>query len=400
LPRYRRCTRLFVVFAIIASTLTMGATPAAAQGERVLYSSTGPNPQAAVSFNGEGDIFWTANTLVNELTPGLRGEWAYSTPYTSDNNSDPEGTVIFDSAGNLYGVAGPFTRNDGYIFELTPSAGGGWTEQTIYTFPPTGAQGSSPYVGMTFDIDGNLYGTTAYGGAYGSQYSGGTVFELTPEPGGGWKHQILHSFGGGLDGSTPWTSLIFDSAGDLYGATRLGGAYTQGTVFRLTRQPGGGWRANILHSFGKNRDGKSPINNLALDAAGNLYGTTLEGGTHGLGTAFELIPQADGTWSEEVLHNFSGSDGNSPYSGLTRYSSGNLYGTTFLGGAHNAGVVFQLIPQGNGTWAERVLHSFSGMAGDGANPLAGLIFGPSGNLYGTTSAGGANGEGIVYEIAP
>ncbi len=401
MPATRLCIRLFVTLAILAFTLTT-STPAPAQAVNVLYSSTGPNPQAAVTFNAAGDLFWTANTLVNELTPQTGGGFSYSIPFASDNNSDPEGTVVFDSAGNLYGVAGPFKGNDGYVFELSPVAGGGWTEQTIYTFSATGKRGSSPYVGLTIDSSGNLYGTTAYGGAYGGPQSGGTVFELsTPQAGGPWVQKVLHNFGNGLDGQLPWSSLILDSAGNLYGTTQIGGEYTYGTVYELTHQPGGTWKETILHTFSLDADGQAPYNNLALDAAGNLYGATIRGGYEGLGTVFELSPQANGTWSEKILHGFSGRDGSSPYSGVTLDSAGNIYGTTFSGGAvHDAGIIFELVPKGNGNYSEKVLHGFTGTDGDGANPLAGVVFGPDGNLYGTTEAGGTNGEGTVYEMAP
>ena len=403
-----RSARLYVPFAMaiaIASILTIAAPTGSAQTVKILYSSTGPSPQANVTFDAAGDLFWTANYLINELTPGSGGSWSYSEPFDSYNynnyESDPEGTVVFDSAGNMYAAVGPARDNDGYILELTPAAGGTWTPQTIYAFPPTATYGSSPYAGLIFDTAGNLYGTTAYGGAYGAQYSGGTVFELSPQAGGGWKHQILHSFGNGTDGSIPVTKLILDSAGNLYGATESGGIYSQGTVYKLTKQPSGAWKEQILHHFGSGTDGQSPIQQIAMDAGGAIYGTTTGGGLYGQGAAFELIQQENGAWKENLIHSFgSGTDGSGPYSGVTLDAAGHVYGTTFFGGTLGGGVLFELIPHGNGAaFAEKIVHDFVA-SGDGTNPLAGVTFDSSGNIFGTTEGGGANGEGIVYEIVP
>ena len=173
----------------------------------------------------------------------------------------------------------------------TPATSVVWTEKLLHSFNDT--DGALPRAGLIFDAAGNLYGTTSEGGAY----SWGTVFELTPAGGGNWTETVLHSFGNGTDGASPYAGLIFDAAGNLYGTAWQGGTYFYGTVFELTPTAGGGWTETVLHSFGNGADGYYPYSGLIFDAAGNLYGTTGGGGTYscnrGLyhcGTVFELTP--------------------------------------------------------------------------------------------------------------
>lgn len=227
----------------------------------------------------------------------------------------PQTTLVADGAGNRYGTTfqgGPYGA--GTVFELTPTQGGGWTERVLHNFNLSTADGSSPYAGLIIDAQGNLYGTTQSGGTY----YGGTVFELTPKGGGNWTEKILHSFGSnGADGAGPEAGLIMDSAGNLYGTTSYGGTFFSGTVFELTRRPPRGeWTERVLYSFRYNyngTDGASPYGGLVLDTAGNLYGTTVQGGTNDRGTVFEL-QASGGRWSEKILHNFgSGSDGWGPW---------------------------------------------------------------------------------------
>ena len=190
--------------------------------------------------------------------------------------------MIFDAAGNLYGTTYEGGGlNNGTVFELTPQAGGGWTENLLYNFG-NGTDGAGPEAGLIFDAAGNLYGTTGGGGIYGA----GTAFELTPTAGGGWTEKLLHSFGNGTDGSYPQASLTIDAARNLYGTTNGGGTYGGGTVFRVNAHGG---REQVLHSFGNVTDGAYPYAGLIIDKNGNLYGTTLNGGgTSGSGTVFEI----------------------------------------------------------------------------------------------------------------
>ena len=277
-----------------------------------------------------------------------------------------------DPAGNLYGTSfNGGASGQGTVFQLDPS--GNLT--VLYSF--TGGDGSHPRASLIADAAGNLYGTTINGGANDA----GTVFQLTPSR----TLNVLYSFTGGSDGALPWAGMIADAAGNLYGTTYSGGASGQGTVFQL--DPSG--TLTILYSFTGGNDA-SPWAGLIADAAGNLYGTT-EGGD-GPGEVFQLT--LSGTLN--VLHNFAGRDGAIPHGGLIFDAAGNLYGTTHNGGASAAyGTVFQLTPSGT----LNVLHSFTG-GGDGAYPEAGLIADMAGNLYGTTYGGGTGGQGTIFQLPP
>jgi uncharacterized repeat protein (TIGR03803 family) len=227
---------------------------------------------------------------------------------------------------------------------MMPKAGGGWTETVLHSFNNNGTDGYSPWGGLTIDALGNLYGTTAAGGAYNQ----GTIFELTPTASGSWTETLLHSFNdNGTDGSRPYDTLIFDASGNLYGATELGGTYNHGAVFELTPKVGGGWTEKVLHSFDENGvDGYDPWAGLVLDAAGNLYGTTLGGGASSCGVVFKLTPASGGSWTEKIMHSFTSepTDGCAPRAGLTFDASGNIYGTTNAGGANGGGTVFEITP--------------------------------------------------------
>jgi uncharacterized repeat protein (TIGR03803 family) len=313
--------------------------------------------------------------------------------------------LTFDAAGNLYGAAvlGGNGVDTGVIFELTPKAGGGWTDKVLHQFGPDN-DGSEPNGGLVFDPAGNLYGTTLYGGAWGY----GTVFELTPTATGVWTETILHSFKRykGLDGLNPKAGLVLDAAGNLYGTTDVGAGSSCGvpdacgTVFELIHEPGGSWTEKVLHQFGAGEDGKNPEAGLIFDALGNLYGTTTRGGANNCGVAFELMPSADGSWTEQVLHSFSGTgpDGCFLRGGLIMDASGNLYGTTMVNGANGFGTAFELTPDSGGSWTEQVLHSFGNTTKDGSEPAAGLSFDAAGNLYGTTLLGGISNYGTVFEL--
>jgi uncharacterized repeat protein (TIGR03803 family) len=282
------------------------------------------------------------------------------------DGANPEAGLIADPAGNLYGTtAVGGASGQGTVFQLDPS--GNLT--VLYSF--TGADGANPRAPLIADAAGNLYGTTIIGGASGQ----GTVFQLTPSG----VLNVLYSFTGGNDGALPFAGVIADAAGNLYGTTIDGGAGGQGTVFQL--DPSG--TLTVLYSS----DGGSPWAGLLADAAGNLYGTT-EGGD-GPGRVFQLTPS--GTLN--VLHRFIGSDGAVPHGRLIADAAGNLYGTTHNGGTSGYGTVFQLDSSGTLT----VLHSFTG-GNDGAYPEAGLLADAAGNLYGTTYGGAAGGEGTVFQV--
>jgi uncharacterized repeat protein (TIGR03803 family) len=396
--------------AMIALTLCMTGMCAAL--EKVLYSfSTGADgnyPEAGLILGSAGNLYGTtfrggANHYgtVFELTPTAGGGWTETVLYSFNAGQDgkyPQAGLIFDSASNLYGTTNQGgTYGYGTVFELARHPGGVWTETVLYSFKG-GTDGHNPQAGLIFGAAGNLFGTTNGGGTYGF----GTVFELA-HTAGGWTETVLHSFdhNNGKDGIYPSAGLILDAFGNLYGTTNQGGTYGYGTVFEVKRNGGGVWTEKLLYSFNNNiSDGENPNASLIFDASGNLYGTTTKGGATGNGTVFELTPTGTGGWTETVLYSFgSVPDGNGPQGSLIFDALGNLYGTTYLGGVNGGGTVFELTPAGGGAWTETVLHSFN-VTLDGRKPWAGVIFGAAGNLYGTTYGGGTNRNGTVFQIEP
>ena len=342
----------------------------------------------------------------------------------------PFAGLTMDTKGNLYGVSYLGGSQSGVccgeIFQLTPE-NGTWSFKVLHTFRGPVYDGEAPSGSVVFDASGNLYGTTQLGGFDGC----GVVYELSPTQQGEWEETIIHSFNHfpvqNNDGCLPSSALLFDAAGNLYGTTQQGGGILYnnevncdnngcGSVFKLTRSETGGWRESVIHSFPEgSNDGINPYGGLVIDKAGHLWGTTLSG-TSSEGTVFELTPAENGTWAETTLFNFTGnSTGTEPYAGLTIDPAGNLYGTTFYGGA-GAGTVFELAPQGNGQVTETLIHEFtpcgSTKCPDGLFPFGGLIFDASGDLYGTATLGGAAGQfcnpsktfmegcGVVFKLAP
>ena len=336
---------------------------------------------------------------------------------------DPYGSLIFDATGNLYsttpwGYGGACQWHGcGTVFQLKPNSDGTWTENILYSFSDWGSPGTWSFAGLILDAEGTLYGTTQYGGAPSPYMGLGVVFNLTPNLDGTWTENVLHTFTGGGDGAYPRAALVFDGAGNLYGTTTGGGGEGNcsggeggcGTVFRLTPNQDGSWTEAILHAFAGGWDGAEPwTGSLIFDSAGTLYGTTRVGGTHGYGNVFKLTPNPDGSWAEKVLHQFmGGKDGANPYAGLSFDSAGNLYGTTWAGGASGYGNVFELTPRSGENWTEKVLHQFKG-GKDGAHPYAGVVLDAGGNLDGTTYYGGigpcsdsgGSACGTVFKLTP
>ena len=329
------------------------------------------------------------------------------------SGSAPRAALVRDAAGNLYGstlYGGSYSFEGilgwGTVFELSPTAGGGWTETVLHSFNQDGTDGVQPESSLVLDGAGNLYGTTYGGGVHGF----GTVFKLSPTASGTWTEAILHSFNSPGDGYTPAGGLALDSGGNLYGTTAEGGRYSSGTVFELSPTAGGLWIEKILHHFGgSSTDGGGPMTGVAIDAGGNLYGTTSTGGSYGVGTVYEI---SNRTGTEKVLHSFSntGREGYAPAAGVILDAEGNLYGTTSAGGTTQHcgaqrcpppyGTVFELTSGAGGGWSLKVLHTFVNNGKDGYSSDASLIFDNAGNLFGTTSAGGPNGYGTVFKLAP
>ena len=316
----------------------------------------------------------------------------------SREGNDLYAGVIIDASGNLYGASeSGGTYNAGVVYELSPSIGG-WTETVLYNFKGGAGDGANPHATLMFDSAGNIYGTTVSGGLNTTKCRGGcgTVFMLAAAS--HWQETVLYRFTGGADGAVPYPGVVMDPAGNLYGATNEGGAANAGVVYKLS--PGGsGWQQTLLHTFQGKPDGSAPFGTPALDAAGNLYGTTNAGGSHNEGSVYMLALQSDGSFTAQTLHNFSGgADGVNPLAGVVLDPHGNIYGTTGYGGSANCGIAFELTPTGSGTWKERLLHTFLGIgAQDGENPN-GLTFGAHGNLYGTTLGGGVYNPGTIFEL--
>jgi uncharacterized repeat protein (TIGR03803 family) len=294
--------------------------------------------------------------------------------------------------GTTLGVGG--TSGLGTVFELTPPTApdAGWKYTILHRFTGQNEDGSAPYSGVIFDANGALYGTTSAGGNSGK----GTIFQLTPAADGAWIETVLHSFTGqNGDGATPYAGLTFGANGALYGTTSTGGTSGAGTVFEMIPPvvAGGMWNLTVLYSFtDQNGDGGYPLSTLAIGPIGNLYGTTSEGGAAGEGTIFEVKPPASGgEWSETVVHSFAGTnDGSDPQTGIVAGKNG-FYGTTFSGGMWNDGTVFELMPPAapGGAWSETVLHSFH-CCDDGSFPTASLLVGRNGDLFGATGTGGGS----------
>jgi uncharacterized repeat protein (TIGR03803 family) len=410
---------LTAVLAIAALTLLVTGTRVSAQTETVLYSfgngEDGSYPNGVISdaagnlygttlYGGSGgscgDLSKGCGTVF-ELSPAQGGGWNEKVLYnfSAESGGWPEGRLIFDGSGNLYGTT---MRGGAYhwgtVFELSPAQGGGWQENVLHSFQGAEMDGAEPTGNLIFDHDGNLYGTTASGGALNSacnQVGGGcgTVFELSPGAQGIWTEKVLCGVEVGCPRDGPPAYVILNAAGNLYG-TNSGGV----DVFELLREKGGDWTGKILYSFGKSDEYGTIPEGLVLDAAGNLYGSTCGG--HKIGTVYELSPGAEGLWMETMLSTFGSQRFPScPTAPLIFDSEGNLYGTTESGGTYNQGTAFELTPGADG-WEQTLLYNFGRQLADGSGPVSSLLLDASGNLYGATGGGGTYGGGTVFEIVP
>ena len=267
------------------------------------------------------------------------------------------------------------------------------TTEIIYSFA---GDEDGEYLDTDVEIDaaGNLYGTSVLGGEFG----GGTVWELSPI-GGGWVHTVLYSFTGSADGGEPYKGVTLDAAGNLYGTAVTGGSGSCeggcGVVYKLTNS-GGTWTQTVIHAF-TGDDGSGPGSRVTLDSRGNVYGMTPTGGADGLGTIYELHPRSGGSWAFRVIHDFTGGpDGSSGSAGKMVLRGRHLYGAATTGGA-GYGTVFELRSTGMGGWDFRTLYEFQGSP-DGSFPYGALLFDQTGHIYGTTYYGGADGLGSIYQL--
>ena len=321
------------------------------------------------------------------------------------DGAHPSTGLTIDAAGNLYGttsIGGPGLY--GTVFRLKHS-GSGWTLNTLYGFGD-GRDGGQPEGRVVLAKDGTLYGTTVQGG---SEY--GVVFHLTPPPTAPrsaltpWNETVIYQFTGRTDGGNPQGDLTFDQAGNIYGTTPQGGAQEChqdgsvgcGTVYEITPS-GSGWVETVLYAPQEGSDGAQPVDGVVFDASGNLYGEFQSGGPFNWGLIYQLSPSESG-WTEHPLFDFTGgNNGGVPEAGMIfDPSSGNLYGTTNFGGSGGCGTVFQLTPVGGG-WLLNTIYGFTGSPG-GCNPEAKLVRDAAGNLYGTTTYGGNRiGQGTVFKL--
>ncbi len=332
--------------------------------------------------------------------------------YTGDV---PDGTVLLDGSGDIFGSTQFGGNCCGTVYELSPASGGGWAYKVLKGFS-NGSFGSYVSPTLVRDSAGNLYGTTINGGNTSVSCNGtgcGVVFELSPTTSGQWKETVLHKFSGGTDGANPYGSLLIGPDGSIYGTTVRGGnnhqcttKYVQGcgVVFKLSNS-GTGWREQVLYTFTK-AVGDAPNAGLVMDNAGNIYGTTSAYG----GILFELSPTTSGEWTETTVINFLSTNWGYPETGLLRDAAGNMYGTTFnpagecpYSGA--CGTVFELSPVSGGGWTQSVLHTFT-PGTDFAYPFN-VTMDSSGNLYGVAIYGysdltlcGQQGCGGVFELSP
>jgi len=383
--------------------------------------ANGAQPLAGLVADGAGNLYGTTSEgglgsgVVFELTPN-GGTWSETVIYEFGSQPDdgiaPAGRLIFDPAGNLYGTTKQGgVYNGGTAFELTLGVSGTSTETVLHSFG-SGTDGMFLTSGLAIDAKGNLFGTTYNGGVNkdciysGTEFSCGTVFEISPESGSGWSYQVLHNFSNNNDAFFPFSGVTIDAAGNLYGTCVLGEVDQKGAVYMLSPQSNGVYKEKILHSFGAGEDAIYPYGDLLIDSQGNIYGTTSQSNVKGeLGTVYKLSANV---WTETVLYYFGVNvDGQFPQAGLVMDASGNLYGTTHNGAQLGYGIIYELSPSGSG-YTEKILYGFTGGA-DGGISSAQLVIDSLGNLYGTAWAGGnaqscqsvvVPGCGVVFEFSP
>jgi uncharacterized repeat protein (TIGR03803 family) len=389
---------------LLGVVLATAAQTGWAQMETAIYSFTGGTdgqwPVGGLVQDAQGNLYGTSSYggsshctigyscgTVFEISSTGTITVRYQFTGVTDGGG-PQGTLVRDGKGNLYGTTYYGGGNRGTVFEVTPTG----TETVLYSFSGD-ADGGYPNGGLVQDAQGNLYGTTSFGGVGCNGNGCGVVFEVTPNR----AERVLYAFTGGTDGSVPlWGGLLRDSQGNLYGTTYHGGAAGRGTVFEVT--PTG--TEKVPFSFTGSKTGLHPVRTtLIQDAQGNLYGTTL-GGPQGMGAVFELTPSG----TEKVLYAFNKKKGGYySYGGLVLDAQGNLFGTASQGGTYGFGTVFEI----TSAHKEKVLYNFTGGA-DGGNPYAGLVLDAQGNLYGTTEFGGnpacfsaaGSGCGVVFKVTP
>ncbi len=404
---------LSLICSMLISLAVVGTSGAQAKF-KVLHTFAGGNdgvgPQGPLILDAAGDVYGVTAEggsdtecsggcgTVFELVPsGTRwqGKILLNFPAAEGSYANPAAPLFRDTKGNLYGTTGQGGAqpcNCGEVYELTRAID--WTQTILYSFEGGTSDGAYPYSGLVEGRNGNLYASTQGGGLNSGSW--GTIVELTPSSGGTWTETVIYEFTFDRDGANPYGPLTLDTAGNLYGITTSGGVYGGGTVFKLS-PANGNWSETTLYAFTGGENGYASSGGVVFDGAGNLYGTTTTGGYDLVGNVFKLTP-AKGYWNLSTVHNFTGgTDGGYPNGKLVVDHSGNVYGTTTVGGAYEYGTVYELTST-NGEWGETVLHNFTN-GPDGQDPYSGLTQDSSGNLYGAAS-GGPNNYGLVFEVTP
>ena len=445
--------KVLLALAIFAMAMAMAAPLSHAESHEVVSAKEyhfrgtpdGSQPEGTLLSDGAGNFYGTTSGggltscgfsapfcgTVFKVSVGSNGSLTETVIYKFQGINDgasPAGALIFDHAGNLYGTTitggNPAVCNGegcGTVFKLSPNSNGTWTETVLYRFLGS-TDVAQPALGVVMDSAGNLYGASE-GGCI--EECNGTVFKLTPNSNGTWTESILYTFLGGIDGGSP-TAIILDGAGNIFGTTVSGGVATSpcqcGTVYELSPPQSGTtigttsgttWQKTILYAFNDGLGGGFPSSGVIFDSAGNLYGTTYDGGSFacpqsGCGVVYRLEPESGG-WKFGVVYTFNGINGSrgaQPSGGLTMDSAGNLYGATSGGGnltcnnGNGCGTVFKLSRQSGNTFAFSKVFQFSGTSG--SFPNSGVIVDASENVYGTTFNGGnANCNcGVVFDITP
>jgi uncharacterized repeat protein (TIGR03803 family) len=295
------------------------------------------------------------------------------------------GAAAGTSSGLIADAAGNlYGVTTGAVYELSP-VGSYWTYQLIHTLP--GGPGVFAAGNLVLDAAGNLYGATWDGGSSNC----GFVYQLSPGSGGSWTFSTVHTFNC-IDGAGASYTMAIDASGNLFGGTSNGGSNAEGVAYELSPASGGTWTYTVLHEF-STPEGNGPQTGLIFDASGNLYGGNEAG-------IFKLTPNGDGTWTESTAYKFTSADGLNPLGDLTFDAAGNLYGTNQAGGQYSSGTAFKLTPDGSGGWTSTVIHAFNSKSPyDGYYPEGGLVLDPAGNVYGTaTFGGGTNIFGVVFKL--
>jgi uncharacterized repeat protein (TIGR03803 family) len=401
----REVTTVALALAFVLTLAVPGTVHA--QNYQVLYNFAGgrdgAQPYAGLSIDRGGKLYGTTHSGNEGVNWGVVFQfrragtgWIFAALQLFDGALAAR--AIIGPDGSLYGTS-PNNLDQyrsGYVFNLRPQLNActtaicNWNATVIYGFSG-GADGGQPRYGdVVFDAQGHMYGTTSVGG------NGlGVVYKMT-QSGGVWSEQPIYAFSGTPDGATPFGGVVFDSMGNMYGATTQGGANGLGAVYELSPN-GGGWSERVIYSFTGGTDGGYPTAGLYIDNVGNLFGSTSNGGSGGGGTVFELSPSGS-SFNYTLLNSFTGGTQCGPWGTLSADSNGNLFGTTVCDGATGHGNVYELARSGGGFTYSSV-HDFAA-GNDGSRPYGNVTFDASGNMFGTASLGGTHGSGVIWELTP